>query len=102
MESYEGIHAYIACVAQVLRLASSTAGKGASFSMRLRWQSAWSTSYLATLTYFYRNPELQAGEYSRMFGVDEEAQAWAAFYKGSTVIVNVDPRDLCCAKKLFE
>ncbi|MGA3334088.1 MAG: hypothetical protein ABSC62_07985 [Terracidiphilus sp.] len=51
--------------------------------------------YLATLTYFYRNPELQMGEYSRMFDKDEEedAQAWAASYKGCTVMVHVDPRD---------
>lgn len=51
--------------------------------------------YLATLTYFYRNPELQTGEYCRMFQSDEEedAKAWTASYKGSTVIVHVDPRD---------
>lgn len=49
--------------------------------------------YLATLTYFYRNPELQMGEYSRMFDVEEDAQAWAASYKGRTVMVHVDPRD---------
>ncbi len=49
--------------------------------------------YLATLAYFYRNPELQMGEYSRMFDVEEDAQAWAASYKGRTVMVHVDPRD---------
>ena len=51
--------------------------------------------YLATLTYFYRNPELQTGDYSRLFSYDEEdeAQAWAASYKGSTIKVHVDPRD---------
>lgn len=49
--------------------------------------------YLATLTYFYHNPELQMGEYSRMFGEDDEAQAWAASYKGHAVMVHVDPRD---------
>ena len=40
--------------------------------------------YLATLTYFYRNPELQTGDYSRLFSYDEEddAKAWAASYKG--------------------
>ena len=48
--------------------------------------------YLATLTYFYRNPELQMGEYSRMFDEEAEAQAWAASYKGRTVTVHVDPR----------
>lgn len=51
--------------------------------------------YLATLTYFYRSPELQTGDFSRMFGADEqvEAEAWAASYKGSSVTVHVDPRD---------
>ena len=49
--------------------------------------------YLATLTYFYSNPELQIGEYKRMFNEENEAQAWAASYKGRTVLVHVDPRD---------
>lgn len=44
--------------------------------------------YLATLTYFYRNPEQQTGEYSRRFGDKNEAQAWANSYKGSTVMVH--------------
>lgn len=53
------------------------------------------TSYLATLTYFYRNPDLQTGDYCRIFGEYEEdaAQAWAANYKGSEVMVHVDPHD---------
>ncbi len=49
--------------------------------------------YLATLTYFYHNPELQMGEYSRMFDSEEEAKAWTASFKGKTVMVHVDPRD---------
>ncbi len=51
--------------------------------------------YLATLTYFYHNPEVQTGDYSRLFSYDEEddAKAWATSYKGSTVKVHVDPRD---------
>jgi hypothetical protein len=51
--------------------------------------------YLATLTYFYRNPELQVGEYSRVFGRDDKAgaEAWASSCKGRTVMVHVDPRD---------
>jgi hypothetical protein len=49
--------------------------------------------YLATLTYFYRNPEQQTGDYSRRFGDKDEAQAWANSYKGSTFMVHVDPRD---------
>jgi hypothetical protein len=50
-------------------------------------------SYLATLTYFYRNPKLQMGEYSRKFELESDAQAWATPYKGRAVLVNVDPRD---------
>ncbi len=38
--------------------------------------------YLATLTYFYRNPELQMGEYSRLLSDENEAQVWSASYKG--------------------
>ena len=49
--------------------------------------------YLATLTYFYRTPELQMGEYSRMFDDEANAQAWTASYKGRNIIVHVDPRD---------
>lgn len=49
--------------------------------------------YLATLTYFYRNPELQIGEYSRMFDAEVEAQAWVASYKNSAVMVHVNPND---------
>jgi len=50
-------------------------------------------TYLATLTYFYRNPELQTGDYCRLFDEEADAQAWAAPYKGRTVTVHVDPRD---------
>jgi hypothetical protein len=49
--------------------------------------------YLATLTYFYRNPDLQMGEYSRMFDAENDAQTWAASNKGRTVMVHVDPRN---------
>lgn len=50
-------------------------------------------SYLATLTFSYRNPEQQVGEYKRNFGSGEDAKAWANSYKGETVRVRVDPRD---------
>ncbi|MGO8758496.1 MAG: DUF3592 domain-containing protein [Terracidiphilus sp.] len=50
-------------------------------------------SYLATLTYFYNNPERQTGDYKRSFGKKEDAEAWADSYKGETVKVHVDPRD---------
>lgn len=51
--------------------------------------------YLVTLTYFYRNPDLQVGEHSRLFGRDDKAgaEAWAGSCKGRTVMVHVDPRD---------
>ena len=49
--------------------------------------------YLATLTYTYRNPEQQTGDYSRRFSDRDEAQDWADSYKGETVKVHVDPRD---------
>jgi len=50
--------------------------------------------YLATLTYFYRNPDLQMGEFSRMFNEEQEAQTWTGSYKGRTVTVHLDPRDV--------
>jgi len=49
--------------------------------------------YLATLTYFYRNPELQVGEHSRIFVEEADAQSWAASYKDSAIMVHLDPRD---------
>jgi hypothetical protein len=49
--------------------------------------------YRATLTYIYNNPEQQMGDYSRRFGNEGDAKAWANSYKGETVKVHVDPRD---------
>jgi hypothetical protein len=49
--------------------------------------------YKATLTYIYRYPEEQMGNYSREFAEKENAEAWANSYKGETVKVHVDPRD---------
>jgi hypothetical protein len=49
--------------------------------------------YLATLTYFYNNPEQQMGDYKRRFGNEDDAKAWANSYKGETVKVHVDPDD---------
>jgi Protein of unknown function (DUF3592) len=49
--------------------------------------------YQATLTYVYKNPEQQMGDYSRSFGKKEDAEDWANSYKGETVKVHVDPRD---------
>jgi hypothetical protein len=60
----------------------------------LHFKASSSVSYyLATLTYTYRNPEQQMGDYSRRFGDKDEAEAWANSYKGETVKVHVDPRD---------
>ena len=50
-------------------------------------------SYLATLSYVYRSPEQQMGEYNRRFGNKDDAEAWANSYKGETVRVHVNPRD---------
>jgi hypothetical protein len=50
-------------------------------------------SYLATLTYSYRCPEQQTGDYKRSFGNEDEANAWANSYKGEAAKVHVDPRD---------
>ncbi len=49
--------------------------------------------YLAKLTYTYRNPEQQTGDYGRTFANEDDAKAWANSYKGETVKVHVDPRD---------
>ncbi len=54
-----------------------------------------SSYYKVTITYVYRYPEEQTGDYSRRFGryQKEDADAWANSYKGETVKVHVDPRD---------
>ena len=49
--------------------------------------------YLATLTYFYRNPDLQMGEYTRVFPLRTAAQSWAAQFKNRQVVVHVNPKD---------
>jgi Protein of unknown function (DUF3592) len=54
-------------------------------------------SYLAMLTYSYRNPELQTGDYNRRFTYEGDAQEWADSFKGRTVTVHVDPRDPTCS-----
>jgi len=51
------------------------------------------SSYKATLTYTYNNPEQQVGDYSRDFANEDDAKAWANSFKGETVKVHVDPRD---------
>jgi hypothetical protein len=48
---------------------------------------------VVALEYFYRNPELQLGEYRRSFATKEQAKQWATQFKGRTVPVHVNPRD---------
>jgi hypothetical protein len=48
---------------------------------------------VVSLTYFYRNPELQMGEYRRTFATKEQAKQWGAQFKGRTVPVHVNPND---------
>lgn len=49
--------------------------------------------YLATLTYFYRNSDLQTGDYCRVFESEEEARMWGTPFKGRSVLVYVNPQD---------
>lgn len=50
-------------------------------------------AHKALLTYSYRNPEPQSGDYSRSFGSEDDAKDWANSCKGLKVMVCVDPRD---------
>lgn len=47
----------------------------------------------ATLTYFYRNPDLQVGDYKRPFRTKATAKAWARQFKNRTVLVHVNPAE---------
>jgi hypothetical protein len=50
-------------------------------------------TWVALLTYVYRNPDLQTGDYDRSFSDEDEAKDWANSLKGCTVTVHVDPKD---------
>jgi hypothetical protein len=50
-------------------------------------------TWVVLLTYVYRNPEMQTGDYDRSFGNEGDAQDWADSLKGSTVMVHIDPKD---------
>jgi hypothetical protein len=50
------------------------------------------TTYVATLTYFYRNPDLQMGEYERVFPLKAAAESWVEQFKARQIMVRVDPR----------
>lgn len=49
--------------------------------------------WVALLTYVYRNPDLQTGDFDKSFYDQDGATAWANSLKGRTVMVHVDPRD---------
>lgn len=49
--------------------------------------------YAAVLTYFYRRPDLQIGEYEREFPTKAAALDWVKQFKGSSVMVHVNPKD---------
>lgn len=51
------------------------------------------TGYVATLSYFYRNSELQMGEYAKNFPLKGAAQSWAEQFKGRQVVIHVNPKD---------
>jgi hypothetical protein len=55
--------------------------------------STETTGYLATLSYFYRDPELQMGEYTRQFPLQAPAQHWAEQFKDRQVVVHLNPKD---------
>jgi hypothetical protein len=50
-------------------------------------------TYMALLTYSYRNPDLQTGDYNRAFAYEDEAQEWTNSMKGRAVNIRVDPND---------
>ena len=59
------------------------------------YDTVQTTGYTAALTYFYRNPDLQMGEYKRLFQLESAARLWAEQHKGMHVVVHVNPRDPC-------
>ena len=50
-------------------------------------------SHLVLLTYSYRNPELQTGDYTRHFDNEYDAQDWADLCKDRKITVRVDPQN---------
>jgi hypothetical protein len=50
-------------------------------------------TWVALLTYVYRIPDLQTGDYDRSFSDEDEAKDWANSLKGCAVMVHVDPKD---------
>jgi hypothetical protein len=50
-------------------------------------------TWVVLLTYVYRNPEMQTGDFDKEFGNEGDAREWADACKGRTVMVHVDPKD---------
>jgi hypothetical protein len=49
--------------------------------------------YVAALTYFYRHPELETGDYVREFPLKASAKQWVEQFKGRQVMVHVNPKN---------
>ena len=58
-----------------------------------RYDTVETIGYKATLTYFYRNPDLEMGEYSQSFPLEGAARQWVETFKNKSVIVHVNPKD---------
>lgn len=56
-----------------------------------RMDSDKTIGYAAVLTYFYRYPELETGDYERIFPLEATAREWAQQFKGRHVAVRVNP-----------
>lgn len=56
-------------------------------------RAQFDTYFLVMLTYSYRNPDSQTGDYTRRFDYEFDADQWAEACKGRTVTVHVHPRD---------
>lgn len=57
---------------------------------------------VATLTYFYRRPDLQMGEYERFFSERKDAERWVNQYRHRTVTVHVNPANAADSVLLSE
>lgn len=49
--------------------------------------------HAAVLTYFYRRPELQMGEFERVFSRKDAARHWVGQFKGRQIMIHVNPAD---------
>src|ERR1035437_4010114 len=60
-------------------------------SVSCHYDSDLKEYYVAALTYFYRRPELETGDYLREFPLKAAAQDWVKQFKGRQVMVHVNP-----------